>query len=104
MITQPALFGYGIDDETKTDLAQLAVLDVNGAVQWEILELYNDVTRDVGQELQVFVIDLAREMPKSSHYFYDYYHFTNEGSEKVSGILGEQLKPHLAERYPAYAR
>lgn len=80
------------------------MLDVNGEVQWAILQLYNDVTRDVSQDLQAMVIDLAREMPKSWRYFYDYYHFTNEGAEKVSEILSEKLKPHLAEEYPAYVK
>lgn len=104
LITQPALYGYGIDDETGTDLAKLAVLDVNGEVQWQVLELYNDVTREVGKDLQVSVIDLAGEMPKTSLYFYDFHHFTNEGAEKVGEIVGEKLKPHLSEKYAGYVK
>lgn len=49
------------------------------------------------------MIDLAREMPKSTRYYYDLLHFTNEGAEKVAEIIHEKLCPYLAKKYNKYA-
>lgn len=102
LTTQPALFGPAIDDITKTNLGQMKVFEVNGQTQWDILEQYNQVTREVAEEFNVLLIDLATEMPKSSEYFYDYYHFTNAGAEQVSNFIYRKLKPLLPQRYPEY--
>ncbi len=65
LITQPYLLGKGVDDRTKVDLTTVdAGASGNGRMAWEILELYNDVVRQVGQDHQVLIIDLARELPK----------------------------------------
>jgi lysophospholipase L1-like esterase len=53
--------------------------------------MYNDATREVAKELNVPLVDLAREMPKSSRYYYDYIHFTEEGTQKVGEILANNL-------------
>jgi lysophospholipase L1-like esterase len=98
-ITQPYLLGKGVDDRTGVDLAAVdANLSGNGKLAWEILELYNDVVRQVGQEHQVLVIDLARELPKTSRNFYDFYHFTNEGSAEIANIIYQHLNPFLQEK------
>ena len=85
-ITQPYLLGEGVDDVSGVNLANVAVRSYNGKVAWQILELYNDVLRQAGTEHQVLVIDLARELPKSSRYYYDFYHYTNEGSTLIAEI------------------
>ncbi len=101
-ITQPALFGNAIDEVTGVDLGKIAVDDNNGQTQWEMLELYNEALRRVGERQGVLVIDLAGKMPKSSRYFYDFYHFNNEGSEKVAEIIYNDLSPFLAQKFNAY--
>jgi hypothetical protein len=55
--------------------------------------MYNDVLRKIRSEYKVHVIDLARELPKSSKYFYDLYHYNNAGAEEVAKILYKELKP-----------
>jgi hypothetical protein len=50
----------------------------------------------------VKVVDLARELPKSSRYFYDNVHYTNEGAERVAEIIYSSACPYLAKRYPQY--
>ncbi len=101
LMTQPALYGEVTDDVTGVYLGKIrATKHFNGAVAWEILELYNDVTRRVGKEEQALVIDLARELPKSSRYYYDLNHFTNAGAEQVGEIAASQLRPFLAKLYP----
>jgi lysophospholipase L1-like esterase len=107
-VTQPAIYGDAIDDVTGIDLSTIVLANGNGEwgdgmtgkLKWEILELYNQTTREVGKSEGVFVVDLAIEMPKSSRYFYDYVHFTPEGAEKVAKILYKNLCPHFAHEYP----
>ena len=76
--------------------------DLNGATAWEVLELYNDVGTAAGKEAVVLVIDLAREMPKNSAYYYDLMHYTNAGAALVADIVAAQLTPFLAKKFPAY--
>jgi hypothetical protein len=76
---------------------------LNGKGAWELLEKYNDVTRDLGRRHGVLVIDVARRMPKSSRLFYDFLHFTNEGAAEVARITAAELCPFLARAYPDQA-
>ena len=102
LITQPYLLGTGVDDRTGVDLATVdAYSSGNGKMAWEILELYNDVVRQVGQDHQVLVIDLARELPKSSRNFYDFFHYTNEGSAEIANIIYQHLNPFLQKKASA---
>ncbi|HEY9072617.1 MAG TPA: hypothetical protein VIN67_00670, partial [Desulfobaccales bacterium] len=78
--------------------------NTNGAVGWQILELYNDVTRRVGAEKGLLVIDEAREMPKSSRYYYDLMHFSNLGAAKFADIAARHLSPYLAQKFSAFAK
>jgi lysophospholipase L1-like esterase len=97
-ITQPALFGDTNDPATGVDLRVVQVNGgENGTLEWRVLEMTNDVTRRVAAARHVFLIDLAREMPKDSRLFYDFLHFTNEGAQRVSEIVAEHLAPHLSQ-------
>jgi hypothetical protein len=105
LITQPTLLG-GVDARTGLDTRPMEVElgeRVNGAFAWRLLERYNDVTRRVGQQRGVLVIDLARELPKDSTYFYDFFHFTNPGADRVAEIVHHGLRPWLAARFPRFA-
>jgi lysophospholipase L1-like esterase len=105
LITQPLLSGPAVDDVTNTDLATIKVDETrNGEMWWEALEAYNDVTRKVGRERNVLVIDLARQMPKSSRYFWDWVHYTNEGAQVVADIVYKSLCPMLASKFPQYVK
>jgi hypothetical protein len=98
-ITQPMLFGEGVDPVTGVDLSTV-ILDerTTGMAGWEILKLYNETIIDVGRQESVLVIDLAGEMEKSSEYFYDTLHFTNSGSAEVARIICGHLKEYLGRR------
>ncbi len=100
LITQPALFGPATDPTTGIDWGQVPIADWNGRAQWQLLELYNDVTRRIADEYQLPLIDLGVAMPKDSRYYYDFYHFTNEGAEEVARILAAQLAPVLQSHQP----
>ena len=77
--------------------------EVNGGVQWQVLELYNDVTRTVAEAHNVFLVDLAGSMPKDSAYYYDYHHFSNDGALVVADIVAQQVRPYLRDRFAEYA-
>ncbi len=104
-LTQPLLTGKAVDEVTGVDLGEINFRhQMNGETAWEILELYNQVTREVGRRDGILVIDLAREMPKSSKYFCDFTHYTNAGGAKVAEIVYEDLRPFLAQNFPDYQR
>lgn len=103
LLTQPVLYGNVVDPATGVDLSHRFVAkDMDGATAWEVLERYNDVTRQVGREQGVLVIDLAREMPKDSRYYFDLMHYTNAGADRLADLIAAQLTPLLAEKFPSF--
>jgi len=100
LITQPLLWGDIIDSVTNINLAKVKVdMDMSGKLKWEILELYNDVIREVAIQENILVIDLAKRMPKNSIFFYDGIHVTNKGAEKEAEIIYADLSTYLAARF-----
>jgi len=99
LITQPALYGEGIDKLTGVNLGKIKVGDFSGSFAWKRLEAINDTTRKAGQHEGVLVIDLARKMPKDSRYYYDFLHFTNEGAEKVAEIIYNEILPFIKDMF-----
>lgn len=97
-ITQPALYGEGIDPATGVDLASRGEGEGNWTLQWAILEKYNDITRTVGAEQGIWVIDLAHLLPKDSRYFYDTHHFSTAGAEAVGTIVAEEFLRYWKKR------
>jgi lysophospholipase L1-like esterase len=104
LVTQPALYGSAVDPATGIDIGPLACEGWSAATRWKQLELVNDVTRSVGAERGVLVIELAHAMPKDSRLFYDWMHFSNRGADVVAGIVAEALIPYLRARHPELAR
>jgi lysophospholipase L1-like esterase len=104
LVTQTAAFGPGIDDATGIDLGRMAVDDINGALAWEVLELYNDATRKVAAETGTDLIDLGRALPISTAYYYDMVHYSVAGSAKVAEIVARGLCPVLAKNFPEWRR
>lgn len=98
LITQPALWGRGIDPTTGADLGPASDFF------WDRLEIYNDVTRSVAAALNVSQIDLARKMRKDSQLYYDWIHFTKEGAREVARIVAEELKPVIETHFPEYIK
>ena len=103
-LTQPLLYGKGIDSVTGVNLETIGHKGMSGKYAWEVLQLYNDEVRKTCAANLVFVIDLAVLMPKNSLYFYDEAHFSNEGTKKVADIVNEQLQPWLAQQYPGFKK
>lgn len=99
VMTQPLLYGTSLDEHTGVDLATISSRFEYGTRYWQIMEEYNEVTRQVCQELNIPLIDLACLMPKNSSYFYDSMHFTKKGAVKVSELVEKELMLILSEQY-----
>jgi lysophospholipase L1-like esterase len=98
LVTQPSLYGDIVDPTTGVELGPLVHKDKPARLNWRILELYNDVTREVGRDHGLLVVDLAATLPKDSALYYDWIHYTNLGCERVAQILEGQLAPFLASK------
>jgi len=102
-ITQASLVGEGIDSLTGVNLGTYRLNDLtNGKQYWKRLELYNSETIQVANASNVFVIDLAHQLPKQSIYFYDMSHFNIPGCATVADLIANKLEPYLKERYPTF--
>jgi lysophospholipase L1-like esterase len=96
LITQPLLVGDLVDPTTGVDLSTIKYGEsLSGKLLWEIMERYNSVTKKVGADNNVHVIDLANSLQKDSKYFRDFMHFTPEGAEKIAEILTVPLQEIL---------
>jgi lysophospholipase L1-like esterase len=105
LITQPTLYGPGLDPVTGVNLATVRLgANLNGGLMFEVVELYNEVTRRVAKQNGVLLIDLARELPRNSAYYYDYLHYTEAGAAAVAAIVDRHLAPFLAARYPSFQK
>jgi len=91
LITQPHLLGSENDPETGVPLSTISMGGISGALFWILLEEYNGVLREVAAKENVFLIDLAHYIPKSSRYYYDLLHFSNEGSALVADAVSSRL-------------
>lgn len=104
LVTQPSLFGAGIDPVTGVDLGTLKLPQGSSQTYWTTLELYNQATKKIGKQEDILTIDLARALGKSSDFFYDALHFTNQGSRIVSEIIYKHLRPYLMENYGSFSK
>jgi hypothetical protein len=93
-MTQPGLAGNAIDPATGLDLS---ILVDSMSVR---TELFNDKLLQLGRELDVFVIDVAAKIPKSTNLYYDLWHYSDAGARVVGETAFDSLCPFLAERFP----
>ncbi len=97
-VTVPSLYGDQIDDVTGLDLGDIKVAEGrNAGLMGTIVELYINEIKVLAHQ-GIYVIDLAGKMPKSSRYFGDFYHFTNEGAAKAADIIYPELSKILSSQ------
>ena len=65
-----------------------------------MLGRYNDVLRALAAEENTLLIDLARQLPKDSRYFYDTLHFTNEGAKRLGIASIEHCVRTWRKKFP----
>lgn len=97
-MTQPMLY----DDEPRWRRTQASFFGVgksgrviSASTTWKLLEVFNQVTRQVCREERVGRVDLAATMPHSDTLFYDTVHFTESGAQAVADRIGSYLTPRL---------
>lgn len=105
LITQPMLCGKAIDTLSGMNLATVRIVPgVNGELWSRKLDMYNAVLKRLAQEHGLLCIDLAAVMPKSSRYYYDFVHYTNEGTRKVVELIIQPLEAYLKNEFPRFSR
>ncbi|MCK6548152.1 SGNH/GDSL hydrolase family protein [Myxococcota bacterium] len=102
-VTQPALFGDAADPTTGLDLGTMRVERESAAERWQILEVYNAAIRRSAAANGVFLVDLARKMPKDSRLFHDWLRFSRAGAATAAEIIARDLTPWLAKRSETHA-
>jgi hypothetical protein len=104
-VTQPSVFGDGTwqGGNPAIDFHVYHQTE-NGQLFWKKLALFNNITRQVSGEKQVYCIDLGQLMPKDTSYYYDVVHFTNAGAQKVADILFDGLSKHFTTQFPNYQK
>lgn len=103
-VSQSTLCGNRVDVTTKKDLAKIKVGLLNGKLYNEILNLYNDTVKNVAEKNDIFFIDLESNLEKKYDYYFDYIHYTNQGSEAVSAIIYKELLPFLKKEFTTYKK
>ena len=97
LVTHATLFGRELTEAEKTQLIAWRrfspMISEEGLLDME--RRGNQALRDLGKELNVAVIDAAREVPSGSKNFADFVHFTGEGSATMARVLADGLKPVL---------
>lgn len=105
LITQPAMLGTGFDSESGADLSILPVTErINGKLYYQLLELYNEVTRKVAERRGILLIDLSKKLQKGGKYFYDILHYNLEGNKQVASTIFAPLDSLLAKRFPGFRK
>ncbi len=98
-ITQPSLFGPGIDPITKLDMEKIIIQSSNttwgqgltGKEMWTLLNHYNGLIKEIANTQKIPLIDLASKLERNSSFYYDYIHFSKRGASEVSKIISKEL-------------
>lgn len=90
-VAQSILYSDESDLFTGEYLGNLRTGVINGKARGLIIKMYNKVTFDVCSEQKIPFINLPARMPKDSRFYYDGYHFTNEGSEMAGEMIAREL-------------
>jgi lysophospholipase L1-like esterase len=91
-LTQPSLYAAFTDPATGIDFANLKVSEERNAVtEGKVLQLYNNILRDLKTEGRIETIDMANAMPLNSSLYYDFTHYTSLGTVKFGNILYDSL-------------
>jgi len=67
-------------------------LVISAATEWKLLEAFNQKLLNICESEGIACFDLASEVPHSSDYFYDDYHFNELGAEFVAEKIYSQIQ------------
>lgn len=90
-VAQSILFADEIELLTNVNLGEIKTGNTNGKAKSLMLKMYNKATYDVAEKTGVPFINLSARLPKDSRFFYDGYHFTNDGAGFTADILYDEI-------------
>jgi lysophospholipase L1-like esterase len=90
-VSQAILFSDEPDLLTDVQLGEIKTGNTNGKGKSLMLKMYNKATFDVAEKMNVPFINLSARLPKDSRFFYDGYHFTNDGAEMAADIIYDEI-------------
>jgi len=99
LLTQPSPFGPYIDGTTGKDMLRVE----NGLFKYRMIEIFNDTMRQVSKAENVHLIDLSGRL-NDTKYFFDYWHFTNEGEERLAHLVASDLLSFVAIKFSSYSK
>jgi lysophospholipase L1-like esterase len=88
LCTQPSIYREDLKPEELRLLWMLG--NYTPASKRRRLDRINDKTREVAKQLGLKVVDLDRELPRTTEVFYDDCHFNVEGARRVAELIFEQ--------------
>lgn len=94
-LTQPGLFAEGPpwdSIEGGMSFVETSRYRISASTEARLLRLFNEKLLEHCLSLGIECLDLGARIPHDSAYFYDDYHFTERGAEKVAGEVSGFLK------------
>lgn len=88
-ITQPTLLAPATDSSTGRYLGDLAFQGKSALHYWAKLNAYNNVLRGLAARYpgKLAVIDAAAALKPSTDNFYDFFHYTKQGAQRMAEIV-----------------
>lgn len=68
------------------------------SVYKDTYDLFNQTIRDVGKKNGVTVVDLAKRIPQTNEYMYDFGHFNDKGSMLAAEIISQNIRSLLSQQ------
>ena len=105
-VTQPHVWSTHMDDATRAQIYAgfIGPYPQSAYTKWYKtsaleagLDAYNKALLEKCRKEGLTCVDAANRLPKESKYFYDDFHFSSLGAEKLGAIVAEAAKAHLKE-------
>ena len=58
--------------------------------------------RQVARSEDVYLIDLARLIPKDTKFYFDAMHYTDDGAKELARLAAIRLLPYLEQKFPSF--
>jgi lysophospholipase L1-like esterase len=92
LVSQAILFSDEPDLLTNIYLGDIKTGNTNGKGKSLMMKMYNKATFDIAEKMHIPFINLSARLPKDSRFFYDGYHFSNDGAEMAADILFDEIE------------
>lgn len=88
-VTQPTMLSNAVDPVTGRYLGNLLFQEKSALHYKVMLNAYNDELVRFCKQRDFALVDAANLMESSSNNYYDFFHYTNKGAEKMAKIVYE---------------